>query len=100
MVSEKLTTKKEDLTNYTGTYVLANRAIEVQLKRGKLILTEKGKWSSKLTSIGSSKFIVDIVKPKATIEFVTNAKGSISKCILTQGEQPNGSRKIKTTSRL
>lgn len=56
------------------------------LKKGKLILSEKEKWSSKLTPFSDTTFLVDVVKPQATIEFIKNATGSIDKCILKQNE--------------
>tara|TARA_R110002074_G_scaffold79064_11_gene178547 strand:- start:8243 stop:9700 length:1458 start_codon:yes stop_codon:yes gene_type:complete len=82
-----------DLNKYTGTYVLAKREVQVMLKKGKLILTEKGKWSSKLTPLNTSKFVVDIVKPIAIIEFITDNDGSISKCLLKQGESTEWTKK-------
>ncbi|TXD82887.1 beta-lactamase family protein [Subsaximicrobium wynnwilliamsii] len=86
LVSPELNLRDIDLRKYIGTYVLENRNVQVSLKKGDLILTEKGKWSSKLTALNNSTFVVDIVKPQATIEFVTDTDGSISKCILKQGE--------------
>lgn len=74
-----------DLKKYTGTYQLKNRKVIVSLKKGQLQLTEKGKWSSKLTALNNNTFVVDIVKPQATIEFITNEEGTIRKCILKQG---------------
>jgi CubicO group peptidase (beta-lactamase class C family) len=86
VASSELDLNDTDLNKYTGAYTLENREVNVSLKKGKLILTEKGKWSSKLTALNNSTFVVDIVKPQATIEFVTDTDGSISKCILKQGE--------------
>ncbi len=85
-VSEELDQKDVNLSTYTGTYIRENREVEVTLKKGRLILTEKGKWSSKLTPLNTSKFVIDIVKPKATIEFIFDSNDSVSKCILKQGE--------------
>lgn len=86
VASSELKLDDTDLNKYVGTYTLEDREINVSVKKGKLILAEKGKWSSKLTALNNSKFVVDIFKPQATIEFVKDANGSISKCILNQGE--------------
>lgn len=75
-----------DLSKYVGIYALENREVNVNIKKGKLVLSEKGKWSSNLTALNKSTFVVDIVKPQATIEFVKDTDGSIIKCILNQGE--------------
>lgn len=75
-----------DLNKYLGAYTLDDREVSVSLKKGNLILTEKSKWSSKLTALNNSTFVVDIVKPQATIEFIKDSDGSVSKCILNQGE--------------
>ena len=83
--SEDLKINNTDLTKFIGTYTLEKREVNVTLKKGQLILTENGKWSSKLTALDDSKFVVDIVKPQATIEFVNDSDGSVSKCILNQG---------------
>ncbi len=85
-VSEDLKINNTDLTKFIGTYTLENREVNVTLKKGQLTLTENGKWSSKLTALNNNTFLVDIVKPQATIEFKTDNDGSISKCILKQGE--------------
>ena len=85
-VKNKINFSESDLEKYFGTYVLGKREVQVTLKKGILILTEKGKWSSKLTPLSKSRFVVDNVKPTATIEFVSNDDGSISKSILKQGE--------------
>jgi len=76
-----------DLRKYAGTYIKGNRAIEVRLKRNKLLLEEKGKWKSNLTSLNGTTFVVDIVKPQATIEFVKNSDGKVVKCIMEQGDK-------------
>ena len=83
---EELNLNDLDLEKYTGTYILDDRAVHVILKKGKLILKEKGKWSSGLTPLTNSKFVVDIVKPRATIEFITSTDGTVSKSKLQQGE--------------
>lgn len=80
-----ITYEKSDLIQYVGTYGLNKRKIQVKLKKGKLILSEKGKWSSKLTPIDDSKFVIDIVKPRATIQFKNDENGAVSRCILNQG---------------
>ncbi|WP_179021561.1 serine hydrolase domain-containing protein [Winogradskyella forsetii] len=86
VVSPELNLDDIDLSKYEGTYILENREVNVSLKKGQLVLSEKGKWSSKLTALTHATFVVDIVKPQATIEFVINNDGSISKCVLKQGE--------------
>ncbi|SMG52442.1 CubicO group peptidase, beta-lactamase class C family [Marivirga sericea] len=86
VASSQLILDDNDLSKYIGTYSLENREINVTLKKGELVLSEKGKWSSKLTALNNSKFVVDIVKPQATMEFVKAIDGSVSKCILKQGE--------------
>lgn len=86
VASPELNLNELDLSKYEGTYALDNREVIVSQKKGQLTLTEKGKWSSKLTALNNSTFVVDIVKPQATIEFVTDSDGSVSKCILKQGE--------------
>lgn len=86
VASSKLNLDDKDLNKYLGSYTLKDREIDVSLKKGSLILSEKGKWSSKLTALNNSTFVVDIVKPQATIEFVKDNDGAISKCILKQGE--------------
>lgn len=86
VVSTELNLDDIDLSKYIGTYILENREVNVSLKKGQLILSEKGKWSSKLTALSNTTFVVDIVKPQAIIEFVNNGDGSISRCILKQGE--------------
>ncbi len=85
-VSEDLKINNADLTKFVGTYTLENREVNVTIKKGKLTLSERGKWSSNLTALKNNTFLVDIVKPQATIEFITDNNGSISKCILKQGE--------------
>ncbi len=74
-----------DLSKYVGTYALEDREVNVTLKKEQLTLSEKGKWSSNLTALNKSTFVVDIVKPQATIEFVSDSNGSVIKCILDQG---------------
>ena len=86
-VSEDIKFNNVTLTKFIGTYTLENREVNVSLKKGKLILSENGKWSSKLTALNNNTFLVDIVKPQATIEFIKDVNGSISKCILKQGEE-------------
>ena len=86
VASSELNLNDTDLNKYIGAYTLENREVNVSLKKGKLFLTEKGKWSSELTALTNSTFVVDSVKPQATIEFVTDTDGSVSKCILKQGE--------------
>ena len=84
-----------DLSEYIGNYILENREVNVNLKKGQLILSEKGKWSSKLTALNNSTFVLDIVKPQATIEFVSNSDGSINRCIIKQGESTEWIKEIK-----
>ncbi|SDD55171.1 CubicO group peptidase, beta-lactamase class C family [Algoriphagus faecimaris] len=86
VTSPDLAINKEDLNQFTGTYSLAKREVKVSLKKGELYLSEKGKWSSKLTALSNSTFIVDVVKPKASIEFLVDDAGKVTKCKLTQGE--------------
>ena len=86
VASSDLNLDDTDLSKYVGVYALENREVNVNIKKGKLVLSEKGKWSSNLTALNKSTFVVDIVKPQATIEFVKDTDGTISKCILNQGE--------------
>lgn len=86
VVTPELNLTNLDLSQYKGKYVLDKREVEISLKKGQLIFSEKGKWSSHLTPLSSSTFLVDIVKPQATVEFVKGADGSIVKCIVKQGE--------------
>ncbi len=74
------------LSNYVGTYTLNKRQVEVSLKKNSLILEEKGEWKSNLTPLNKATFVVDIVKPQATIEFVVDNEGTIVKCIMDQGD--------------
>ncbi|MHA7059491.1 serine hydrolase domain-containing protein [Aquimarina sp. M1] len=86
VTSSDLNLNDKDLSQYVGVYALENREVNVNIKKGKLVLSEKGKWSSNLTALTKSTFVVDIVKPQATIEFVKDNDGTISRCILKQGE--------------
>ena len=86
VASSDLNLDDTDLSKYVGVYALENREVNVTIKKGKLVLLERGKWSSNLTALDISTFVVDIVKPQATIEFVTDYDGAVSKCILKQGE--------------
>ncbi len=58
----------------------------MSLKKGKLILSEAGKWRSKLTALQKSTFVIDTVSPQATIEFIQDSDGVVSKCLLKQNE--------------
>lgn len=94
-VKNEINLSKSDLEKYIGTYALDKRKVKVILKKGTLILIEKGKWSSKLTPLNNSKFIVDIVKPTATVEFISDSDGNVSKSILEQGESTEWIKKKK-----
>lgn len=83
--SSELDIENTELRKYVGTYALENREVKVTLKKEQLMLTEKGKWSSNLTALNKSTFVVDIVKPQATIEFVSDSNGAVIKCKLNQG---------------
>lgn len=86
IASPELNLNEIDLSKYEGTYAFDNREVIVSQKKGQLTLSEKGKWSSKLTALNNSTFVVDIVKPQATIEFIIDKDGTVRKCILKQGE--------------
>lgn len=70
VVSRDLNLDERDLIKCVGVYVYENREVQVSLKKGKLMLSEKGKWSSDLTALNNSIFVVDIVKPQATIDLL------------------------------
>ena len=93
VASSDLNLNDTDLSKYVGVYALENREVNVSVKKGKLVLSEKGKWSSNLTAFNKSTFVVDIVKPQASIEFIKDTDGSISKCILNQGESTEWMKK-------
>ncbi len=86
LVSKDLKINDADLIRFTGTYTLDDRKVNVSLKKGKLSITEKGKWSSQLTALNQNLFLMDVVKPQATIEFIESNNDSIGKCILRQDE--------------
>lgn len=77
---------KADLQKFTGTYSYKNRIITVSLKNETLIISEKRKWSSKMTYLENTSFIINDVKPNATIKFVSNTEGEVQNFIIEQGE--------------
>lgn len=85
VAAPELNLKQMDLNKFVGTYNLDKRSVEVTLKKGQLILSEKGKWKSGLTPLNNNTFVVDIVKPQATIEFISDVEGIINGCIMNQG---------------
>ncbi len=82
-----LNLSSEDLKKYTGIFSFKGREIIVSMKKGKLKVAEKGKWSSSLTPLDRSKFVFDGVRPQATIEFISDDAEEIMSCLLVQGEQ-------------
>lgn len=84
--SSELSITEADLKRYVGTYTLNKREVIISLEDGRLVATEKRKWTSQLTPLNESSFVVDIVKPQTTIEFVGDEKGVINKLITQQGE--------------
>jgi len=76
---------ESDLKKYTGTYTTKKRKVIVSAKKGFLFIAEKGKWSSKLTPLNESSFLVEKLKPTASVEFAKNKDGEVSTLIVEQG---------------
>ena len=77
---------ESDLRTYLGTYVSNTRNVIVSLKKGNLVITEKGKWSSSLTFLGNAKFVANDIQPQAVLAFINDSDSILEKLIVQQGK--------------
>ena len=85
-ISATINLTKDELQQLKGTYTFEKRSITISVKNDTLILTEKGKWSSKLIALSKDFFVVDIIKPLATLKFGKDTNGDINQLSIKQGE--------------
>lgn len=83
---------KEDIKAYTGIYQFKKRTVSISYKNNSFVMTEKGKWSSQLLPTSNNAFILKDVKPQASVDFVADENGQITKLISTQGESVTWTR--------
>ena len=72
------------LKAFEGSYTKENRVLEVEIKKQKLILSDPGKWRSELTPLDETTFVIDVVKPRATIAFKKDEDGNVLSCTIVQ----------------
>ena len=63
------------------------KGIKVSYSKGRLDITEKDKWTSRLIPLNNATFLVDNIKPQAIAQFVVNDSGNVIKCIISQGTE-------------
>jgi CubicO group peptidase (beta-lactamase class C family) len=85
-IAEAINLTNNELQQFKGTYAFEERRITISVKNDTLILTEKGKWSSKLIALSKDFFVVDIIKPLATLKFRKDTNGNINRLSIKQGE--------------
>ena len=83
--SKELSYTSSELKRFTGIYTLGKRKMIVELKKDKLMVSEKKKWSSPITPLQENVFVADHIKPKTTITFSSDENEKINKLIVIQG---------------
>lgn len=83
--SADINTSNLNVKPYLGTYAMGDRKVIVSLEEEKLIITEKGKWAFKLTPLTATSFAVANINSRATLDFILDDQGSVTKLIMVQG---------------
>ncbi|WPP49660.1 serine hydrolase domain-containing protein [Catalinimonas niigatensis] len=84
--SDETILTESNLTNYIGTYSLDNRNLQIILEDGVLVAQERKKWRANLIPATETSFIVENVRPQATVEFINDENGKVTKLLMQQGE--------------
>jgi len=76
------------LNTYKGKYEMSSKTSRVALIReleGKFIIEVVNEWKAELSAKSETIFNVKNVKPSATLEFVKDDKGNVTKFVINQG---------------
>lgn len=87
-LSNEVVIDKMILETYMGKYQMKDKPSRIAIvkeQEGVLIIEVVNEWKAALSATGITTFNIKNIRPSATLEFVKDEKGNVTKFVVTQG---------------
>ncbi len=87
-LSDEVAIDKVILETYKGKYQMKDKPSRIAIvkeQEGVLIIEVVNEWKAALSATGITTFDIKNIRPSATLEFVKDDKGNVTKFVVTQG---------------